>query len=88
MLLRSLDHESSMQVLAKSELELPGVVPGGQGFGHRFVIGAHVVDDLVDDDPQPSQRFLGRTGQPRQRGELDARGDELGVLGDQVTWKL
>ena len=70
-----------MQVLAKSELELPGVVPGGQWLGHRFVIGAHVVNDLVDDDPEPSERFLGSTGQPRQRRKLDARGDKLGVLG-------
>ena len=70
-----------MQVLAKSELELPGVVPGGQWLGHRFVIGAHAVNDLVDDDPEPSERFLGSTGQPRQRRKLDARGDELGVLG-------
>lgn len=55
-----------MQVLAKSELELPGVVPGGQGLGYRFVIGAHVINDLIDDDPEPSERFLGSTGDLRQ----------------------
>ncbi|GAE71621.1 hypothetical protein JCM18916_971 [Cutibacterium acnes JCM 18916] len=63
-------------------------MPGGQGLGYRFVIGAHVINDLIDDDPEPVSAFSGVPASHDSEGNSTHVAMNSASSGDQVTWKL
>lgn len=59
-LLGGLHGEASVELLAKTKLELARVVPCGEWLGDRLIVGAHVSDDALDHRTQATERSLGR----------------------------
>lgn len=68
MLLGGLDRQTTVQVLAETELQLARVVPLRQRLGHALTSFTRVGDDLVHQLPEAGQGCFGRLGEPREPG--------------------
>ena len=68
MLLGGLDRQTTVQVLAETELQLARVVPLRQRLGHALTSFTRVGDDLVHQFPEAGQGCFARLGEPREPG--------------------
>lgn len=75
-----LHRKIAVQVRRDPDVETARELPVGQRDGHVFSVGGQVAYHLVDERLQPGQCLDLSRGQPGQRRQFEAGGDELAVF--------